>query len=246
MKRTIQVAVISLVGSLAFAGPKVASDMPHSTASGMVDVIVQYKSFAGMGSAESAGLRGRVRRHFRSIPATHMTVPVSMIKSLASNPNVAYISPNRPTTSLLDITAQTVNADQVWSEGWTGTGVGIAVIDSGVALKPDLAASDGSHSRVVFSESFVTGQDASDHYGHGTHVAGIVAANGAQSTGPNFTQTFKGVAPNANIVNLRVLDANGNGQESDVVAAIDEAIAESLERRTDTDSAHKAAWSSFQ
>ena len=43
--------------------------------------------------------------------------------------------------------------------------------------------------------------------------------------GPNFTHTFKGVAPNANIVNLRVLDANGNGQESDVIAAIDEAIA---------------------
>ena len=52
MKRTIQIALISLVGSLAFAGPKVASDMPHSTASGMVDVIVQYKSFAGMGSAD--------------------------------------------------------------------------------------------------------------------------------------------------------------------------------------------------
>ena len=125
-----------------------------------------------------------------------------MIASLASNPQVAYISPNRPTSSLLDVTAQTVNADQVWSEGWTGTGVGVAVIDSGVALKQDLAASDGSHSRVVFSESFVAGQDASDQYGHGTHVAGIVAANGAQSTGPNFTQTFKGVAPNANIVNL--------------------------------------------
>ena len=78
---------------------------------------------------------------------------------------------------------------------------------------------------MVFSESFVTGEDASDQYGHGTHVAGIVAANGAQSTGPNFTHTFKGVAPNANIVNLRVLDANGNGQESDVIAAIDEAIA---------------------
>ena len=56
-------------------------------------------------------------------------------------------------------------------------------------------------------------------------MAGIVAANGAESTGPNFTHTFKGVAPNANIINLRVLDANGSGQESNVIAAIDEAIA---------------------
>ncbi len=49
MKRTFQFALISLVGSLAFAGPKVASDMPHSTASGMVDVIVQYKNSRGCG-----------------------------------------------------------------------------------------------------------------------------------------------------------------------------------------------------
>src|SRR3984957_9690540 len=225
MKPFVRIALISLVSSLAFGASKVASDMPHSTASGMVDVIVQYKSFAGVHASNAVGPVGRVRRYFRSIPAAHMTVPVSMLGTLAANPQVAYISPNRTTTGFLDITTQTVNANAVWSEGWDGTGVGIAVIDSGVALKQDLAASDRSHSRVVFSESFVTGQDASDQYGHGTHVAGIVAANGAQSTGPNFTQTFKGVAPNANIVNLRVLDANGNGQESAVIAAIDEAIA---------------------
>ncbi len=199
--------------------------MPHSTATGTVDVIVQYKSFAGARSGDAVGRVGVIRRQFRSIPAIHVTVPVSMIESLASNPRVAYISPNRTTSSLLDITTQTVNANRLWSEGWNGTGVGVAVIDSGVALKQDLAASGGSQSRVVFSESFVAGADASDQYGHGTHVAGIVAANGAKSTGPNFTHTFKGVAPNANIVNLRVLDAKGNGQESDVIAAIDEAIA---------------------
>src|ERR1700733_707646 len=225
MQPIVRVALIGLIGSLAFAGPKVASDMPHSTASGMVDVIVQYKSFAGVQTVAAAGPLGRVRRYCRGIPATHMTVPLSMIQTLASNPQVAYVSPNRKTVGFLDITTQTVNANPLWSEGWNGTGVGVAVIDSGVALKQDLASSDGSHSRVVFSKSFVSGEDASDQYGHGTHVAGIVAANGAESTGPNFTHTFKGVAPNANIVNLRVLDAQGNGQESDVIAAIDEAVA---------------------
>ena len=98
------------------------------------------------------------------------------------------------------------------------------MIDSGVAPKADLSAADGS-SRIVFSDSFVPGQDASDQFGHGTHVAGIVGANGAASSGPNFTHTFKGVAPNANIINLRVLDANGASQESEVIAAIEEAIA---------------------
>ncbi|MBV9769305.1 MAG: S8 family peptidase, partial [Bryobacterales bacterium] len=224
MVTIVRVVSITLVGSLAFGASKLSSDLPATTPNGMLDVIVQYKSFAGAESSASIG-RGRIHRHFRSIPAVHMTVPVSMLQSLAANPQVAYISPNRKTSSFLDITTQTVHANTMWSSGWDGAGVGVAVIDSGVALKPDLATADGSQSRVVFSESFVAGEDASDDYGHGTHVAGIVAANGSQSSGPNFTHTFKGVAPGANIVNLRVLDGNGNGQESDVIAALDEAIA---------------------
>jgi len=146
MKSLVRIILFSLVSSLAFAaGSKVASDMPASTESGMVEVIVQYKTFAGVQTVDAAGPLGRVRRYFRSIPATHMTVPVSMLRSLASNPQVAYISPNRTSTGFLDATAtQTVHADHVWSEGWDGTGVGVAIIDSGVALKADLATADGS------------------------------------------------------------------------------------------------------
>jgi serine protease AprX len=224
IKALTRFGLISLIGSVAFAGSKVSSDMPAAAQSGTVDVIVQYKSFAARSALVASG-PAKVRRQFRSIPAAHLTVPAAMIPALASDPNVVYVSPNRKTVGFLDITTQTVNANLVWSQGWDGSGVGVAVIDSGVALKRDLASTDGSHSRVVFSESFVSGEDASDQFGHGTHVAGIVAANGAASSGPEFTHTFKGVAPNANIINLRVLDANGGGNESDVIAAVDEAIA---------------------
>jgi serine protease AprX len=65
---------------------------------------------------------------------------------------------------------------------------------------------------------------ANDQYGHGTHVAGLIAGDGLSSTGPFFSKTFKGIAPGANIVNLRVLDENGAGTDSLVIAAIDEAI----------------------
>src|SRR6202167_5984995 len=225
MQRIFRVALLALASSLAFAGSKIASDMPASTPDGTVEVIVQYHPVAGRNVAGELASVGQVHRSFRSIPAVHMTVPLSAIESLAANPLVAYISPNRKTVGFLDITTQTVYANQVWQSGWNGAGVGVAVIDSGVALKPDLASEDGGHSRVVFSESFVPGGDAGDAYGHGTHVAGIVAANGSQSTGPNFTHTFKGVAPKANIINLRVLDANGSGSEAQVLAGIDEAIA---------------------
>ncbi|MGA6981313.1 MAG: hypothetical protein WBZ11_07180, partial [Candidatus Sulfotelmatobacter sp.] len=66
MKPGIRVAAIGLTASLAFAGSKVAPDMPHSAASGVADVIVQYKSFAGVRSVAGAGPWGRVQRYFRS------------------------------------------------------------------------------------------------------------------------------------------------------------------------------------
>jgi serine protease AprX len=156
--------------------------------------------------------------------AIHVKVPASVIPVLKANPAVKYVSPNRPTTKFLDLTTAAVNANLAWQYGWDGTGVGVAVIDSGVIPKNDLTGTNGT-SRIVYSENFATGQaDASDAYGHGTHVAGILGSSGKSSTGIIFKRTFKGVAPNVNIINLRVLDANGGGMESDVIAAIQQAI----------------------
>src|SRR4030088_3399522 len=63
-----------------------------------------------------------------------------------------------------------------------------------------------------------------DQYGHGTHIAGLIAGDGLSSTGWFFTRTFTGIAPGSNIVNLRVLDANGGATDSQVIAAINQAI----------------------
>ncbi len=87
---------------------------------------------------------------------------------------------------------------------------------------------EGASYRVLYAQDFTAANQPSyqlsDDYGHGTHVAGIIAGDGAQSTGANYTKTYKGIAPNANIISLRVLDANGEGTDSQVIAAIDEAI----------------------
>src|ERR1019366_1394995 len=88
----------------------------------------------------------------------------------------------------------------------------------------DLKNASQTASRVVYSQSFVDGQDATDLYGHGTHVAGIIGSNGFSSTGPSFSRTFKGVAPNVNLISLKVLDQNGAGQISDVIAGIQAAV----------------------
>ena len=112
MQRFVRVALLTLAASLAFAASnKIASDMPASTRDGMVEVIVQYHPAAGRNMANELARMGHIHRSFRSISAVHMTVSLAELKSLEANPQVAYISPNRKTSSLLDITTATVNAN---------------------------------------------------------------------------------------------------------------------------------------
>jgi serine protease AprX len=97
-----------------------------------------------------------------------------------------------------------------------GRGVGIAVIDSGIAPVPDLAG------RITAFYDFTAGGIAtwpSDAYGHGTHVSGLIAGSGAMSLG-----SYPGIAPEARLIGLKVLDANGGGYTSDVIAAIEFAV----------------------
>ena len=63
-----------------------------------------------------------------------------------------------------------------------------------------------------------------DEFGHGTHVAGLIGGNGANSTGYHYFHTFLGIAPNVNLINLRVLDGNGQGSDTAVIQAIETAI----------------------
>jgi serine protease AprX len=77
----------------------------------------------------------------------------------------------------------------------------------------------------VYNQNFAGGPNtASDLYGHGTHVAGILAGNGMNSRDANFRKRFIGIADNASLINLRVLDQNGAGRDSAVIAAIEKAI----------------------
>src|SRR5581483_6552516 len=137
----------------------------------------------------------------------------------ADDPDVAYVSPNRPVTAASDYAEATVGADVAQSYGWDGNGIGVAIIDSGISDHPDLHDPATGLSRVVYSQSFVPDTDASDGYGHGTHVAGIVAGNGRISN-----HAIYGVAPRVNLINLKVLDSSGSGQDSYVIAAIQTAI----------------------
>jgi subtilisin family serine protease len=103
------------------------------------------------------------------------------------------------------------------SLGLDGAGVGIALIDSGVSPWHD----DLDVGRIVHFADFIDSQPALyDDYGHGTHVAGIIAGNGRDSDGQR-----RGIAPGADLIVLKALDAGGGGYISNVIAAVDYAIA---------------------
>jgi len=162
---------------------------------------------------------GSRRKSLRSVVGGSAILSNGAIKNLAKNPLVAGISVDRVIACSMERTGATVGATAVRQElGVDGTGVGVAIIDSGAFSSHDYLASTG---RVVQFVDFVNGQSAAyDDYGHGTHVAGIIAGSGADSNGART-----GIAPGAQLIVLKVLDASGQGRISDVIAAIEYAIA---------------------
>jgi len=218
--------LLVLVSGLARAqAPKLSPDLQRK--SGAVDVIIQYRSAPTQAHFDRVVTSGGLLHHdLHAINAGAFRVPAKMLGELAKDPEVKYISLDRPVKASLALASQNPDfyegAVQALS-GWNlynGSGVGIALIDSGITNSGDFG------SRIVYNQSFVSGQTSTttDPYGHGTHVAGILAGDGANSTGSNFSKTFVGIAYGANLVNLRVLDQNGVGSDSQVIAAIQEAV----------------------
>jgi hypothetical protein len=190
----------------ALIAAKLSSDLKQVDPTASVDVIVQYRQLLSAMDPAAEGLTKKA--DLPLVSARLLTVKGSDLQSLASNANVTYISPDRRVKGALDHVVTGVNADIAYSNGWNGTGVGIAVVDSGVTQMYDLN-SDGNvqPSRVVYSQSFVPNEsDPSDHYGHGTHVAGIVAGNSYNSSvKSHYKGVYRGVAPDAQIIDLRQL-----------------------------------------
>ncbi|MEV4220525.1 S8 family serine peptidase [Nonomuraea sp. NPDC049725] len=111
----------------------------------------------------------------------------------------------------LDVSVPMIGAHQAWERGQDGTGVKIAVLDTGADTgHPDLAG------KIADSRSFVPDQAVQDGHGHGTHVASTIAGTGAASGGKH-----KGVAPGAQLVVGKVLDDSGSGQESWIIEGME-------------------------
>jgi len=228
--RYLMLAYLTLGATLAFAGPRrISKDLKNQSAGQWVNVIVQYRVPPSQAHLDRAVAKGAVLQlNLPVINGSAFAVKSSALAALAKDPDVAYISLDRAvwaTATVTDFYDQAVLAPYAWSKNLSGSGIGVAVIDSGINAGKDFTLASGTGSRIVYNQSFVGGQTtANDLYGHGTHVAGILAGNGTNSRGTKFRKTFMGIADNVNLINLRVLDQNGGGLDSSVIAAIQRAI----------------------
>src|SRR4051794_40731442 len=224
------IALPALFGAL--AGPAHAST--HES-------IVQFRTgtsaAAAAAAVEAAG--GHVSRDLHIIHAVAATLNDPARRALSADPAVAQVTPaarvrsNAATlvdTSRLSTSyTSSVFAAKLWNgNGLTGKGVGVAVVDTGIAGDlPDFRVSSANTtSRVV--AAVVTNPDATtatDTYGHGTHVAGILAGNGNnRSAGDPLRGKYVGVAPDANLVSIKAGDDQGRATVIDVIAGVQFAV----------------------
>ncbi|MBI4786461.1 MAG: S8 family peptidase [Chloroflexi bacterium] len=169
---------------------------------------------------------GKYLKGLALIGGAAATMNVDGITKLSRDPFVKFIVLDKKlkpmgTPAAQSIYTQLVRAPEVWAQGITGQGIGVAVIDSGVASANDLVL---PNSRVIGSVDLTATPGSGDPGGHGTHVAGIVAGNGSDSA-----QGWMGIAPGANIVNVRVIGREGTTNVSTVIRGIEWAV---VNRRT--------------
>src|SRR4051794_22511445 len=224
-------AAVALLGVL--AGPA------HAAAKeSIVQLQPGVSDGAGRAAVEAAG--GRVTRDLHLIHAVGAALDRAAAQRLSHDPAVAQVSAaarvhsnrvDRVDTSRVATSYNlSVAASKLWNDGdeLTGKGIGVAVIDTGVAGDlPDfrVSAADPT-SRVV--AAVVTNPDATtatDTYGHGTHVAGILAGNGNnRPDGDPLRGKYVGVAPQANLVSIKAGDDDGNASVIDVIYGIQFAV----------------------
>jgi len=165
---------------------------------------------------------GQVLRTLPVIDGLEIDLPNIAIATVAASSLTRHMSIDRPAAGAMERTGATIGATAARAElGVDGSGVGVAVIDSGIGFGLDDLKDANGASRVVRFVDFVNGaQAAYDDYGHGSHVAGIIGGNGFDSSGAR-----SGVAPAASLVVLKVLDQYGGGDIAGVIAAIGYAVA---------------------
>ena len=166
---------------------------------------------------KSAG--GTVDTQFPTLGRLLIHVPGKAVLPLAKLATVNSSSPDRVVGARLDYTTAAVGETVALGNGIGGAGVTVAVLDTGVAPHPDLTC---PQNRIAGWVDMVNDRTLPyDDNGHGTHVSGIIAGNGWQAYASRMGRALHGMAPQARLVGVKVLDGKGHGSDSAVLAGIE-------------------------
>src|SRR4051812_2664143 len=238
-RRAMTVAAATLVVA-GLAGPTTAFAATTTSASTAADVSVIVREQTGAGNAPERAVSafgGSVGRQLDILNGFTARMPADRLDALRAVPGVASVTEDAGLSlqstdveeqaaqagSLYTIANKVTGASAMWDAGYTGKGVDVAVIDSGIVPV------DGFNTpgKVVYGPdlSFEAGTPAEnlDTYGHGTHMAGIIAGrdDAATDSVSGDSSNFVGMAPDARIVSIKVSDALGHTDVSQAIAAID-------------------------
>lgn len=160
---------------------------------------------------ESKGIE--IKYELPLINAYAVKIDGGNLEDTARSDIVEYISDDVKMSALLNVAAQEVGASIANDTGYLGRGIGIAILDTGIYPHQDFTR---PRNRIVAFRDFVNNrQSPYDDHGHGTFVAGVAAGNGYSSGGK-----YRGIAPEANIIGVKVMDKDGSGNSSDIVAGM--------------------------
>jgi serine protease AprX len=182
-----------------------------STATGeLVDVLVTLDPSVDW-SAVARTVSAKFIKHWALSATVRLQVPADKLTALSEVPGVRWVTPNARVvatglTTVSNTFASTVQAPALWSMGLQGDGVTVAMLDTGIATNRDLPSVLSFH-----VDSF---PDGVDRMGHGTAVAGLIV--GASPNG-----AFRGIAPHARLISMKVLGDDGSGTLADVLNGLE-------------------------
>ena len=234
--RRIVLPLVLLVLCLAEAAPvRVVQAQRRAPLSGDLELLVRSRSARRArvivhGDAEA--LRDLARRH--RVRVVRMLAHEAVIEAnaieierIAADAAYAHMSGDLPVRSAMSVSNKSTAADQARAgtsgllgigaiAGVTGKNIGIALIDSGIA-----SSHKALYGKVAWTVDFVSdGSTKRDPFGHGTHIAGLIAGQASAAVGVTKAYTG-GIAPGAHLIDVRVLGAHGVGLTSDVIDGID-------------------------
>jgi len=179
-----------------------------------IPIIIQFNTRptnSHISSLETLGVK--IKYEYEIIDAIALSIDSNLVNQLSSLDFIKLVEYDAETRIVLAQSALQINANRVWLEhGIEGKNIRIAVLDTGI---------DSNHQDLqnVILEKDFTGEGTDDEHGHGTHVASTIAGSGKSSAG-----LYKGIAPEASLMDIKVLNKQGSGRLSDTIAGIEYAV----------------------